>query len=364
MNLRSFKSGRVDCVGYLMTDKKRIPIKNIYYMLSYAYQVLRQTNYKEIQTEEFEYIHDLLAAILGKGIAQQMKQGLYREYIAQSEQLTVMRGKLNRTETMKNYIQHRQVLSCEYDELSENNRLNQILKTAMILLLRQETVSRKQKVILKKELLFFDHVDMIAPSEIDWERLYFQRNNQNYRMLMNVCNLILEGLLFTTEQGTVKMASFLDEQRMSRLYEKFILGYYRYHHPELRANAEQIAWDLEDGRVDFLPIMQTDITLRKGDKILIIDAKYYAEVMQTRFEKQTIHSEHLYQIFAYVKNLDRLRTGNVGGMLLYARTDAAVQPEHCFSMGGNLIQVRTLDLNLPFSEICGQLDGIVEEFFV
>lgn len=332
-------------------------------MLSYAYQVLRQSNYQDIQTEEFEHIHDLLAAILGKGVAQQIKHGLYREYISKSEQVTVMRGKLKLTETMQNRMQQKPLLSCEYDELSENNRLNQIIKTAMILLLKQKTVRVKQKVVLKKELLFFEHIEEIEPTEIDWDRLYIQRKNQNYWMLLNLCNLILEGLLFTTEQGSVRVASFLDEQQMSRLYEKFILGYYQCHHAELKARAEQIAWDLEDGRVDFLPIMQTDIILRYGEKRLIIDAKYYTDVMQTRFETKKIRSEHLYQIFAYVKNLDREHTGKVGGMLLYARTDAEVQPEESFSIGGNLIWVRTLDLNLPFSEIARQLDRIVEEFF-
>lgn len=159
------------------------------------------------------------------------------------------------------------------------------------------------------------------------------------------------------------MASFLDEQRMSRLYEKFILGYYQVHHPKLQANAEQIRWDLENGRVDFLPVMQTDITLRQGEKVLIIDAKYYKEVMQTRFEGKKIRSEHLYQIFAYVKNLDREHTGKVGGMLLYAQTGETVQPEEYFSIGGNPIWVRTLNLNLPFLEISKQLERIVQEFF-
>ena len=332
-------------------------------MLCYAYQTLQQSNYQGIQTEEFEHIHDLLAAILGKGIAQQIKQGLYREYISKSENLTVMRGKLQITESIQNLIQHRQMLSCEYDELSENNQLNQILKTTLIILLKQETIKQQWKVILKKELLFFTDVDEIAPSAILWEKLHFRRNNQNYRMLLNICNLILEGLLFTTEQGAVKMASFLDTQRMSRLYEKFILGYYQYHHPELKAYARQIAWDLEDGQIDFLPVMQTDITLQKEEKTLIIDAKYYADVMQTRFEAKTIHSEHLYQIFAYVKNLDRGHTGKVGGMLLYAQTDEQVLPKQCFSIGGNPIWVRTLDLNLPFSEISEQLEGIVTDFF-
>lgn len=346
-----------------MIDQNGIQLKNIYYMLSYAYQVLRQSNYQEMQTEEFDHIHDLFAAILGKGVAQQLKQGLYREYISKSASLTAMRGKLNLTETMQNFMQHRQVLSCEYDELSENNQLNQIVKTAMLFLVKQKTVQKKQKAILKKELLFFDHIDEMKPTIIDWERLYFRRNNQNYRMLMNLSHLILAGLLFTTQQGEIKLASFLDEQRMSRLYEKFILGYYQCHHTELKASAEQIMWDLEDGRVDFLPVMQTDITLRYKEKVLIIDAKYYKDVMQTRFETKKIRSEHLYQIFAYVKNLDRKQTGNVGGMLLYAQTEEIIQPEEHFSIGGNPIWVRTLNLNLPFYKISEQLERIVKEFF-
>ena len=59
-----------------MTDDKGILIKNIYYMLTYAFQVLRQTNYDEVASEEFEKIQDLFAAILAKGVTKQLKQGL------------------------------------------------------------------------------------------------------------------------------------------------------------------------------------------------------------------------------------------------------------------------------------------------
>ncbi len=68
------------------------------------------------------------------------------------------------------------------------------------------------------------------------EKLRYQRNNQNYRMLINICYLVADGLLLSTEKGEVKLAEFLDEQALHRLYEKFILEYYRYHHPEYRAN--------------------------------------------------------------------------------------------------------------------------------
>ena len=50
-------------------------------MLSYAFQVLKQSNYDDVESEKFDQAQDLFAAILSKGVAQQLKQGLYREYI-------------------------------------------------------------------------------------------------------------------------------------------------------------------------------------------------------------------------------------------------------------------------------------------
>ena len=58
-----------------------ININNIYHMLTYAFQVLKQSNYDEVASEPFDNVQDLFAAILSKGIAQQLKQGLHKEYI-------------------------------------------------------------------------------------------------------------------------------------------------------------------------------------------------------------------------------------------------------------------------------------------
>ena len=43
-----------------------ICIQNIYYMLSYAFQVLNEDGYKQVATEEFENTAELCAAILFK----------------------------------------------------------------------------------------------------------------------------------------------------------------------------------------------------------------------------------------------------------------------------------------------------------
>lgn len=336
-------------------------------MLSYAFQVLKQSNYEDVAAEEFEMVQDLFAAILSKGIAQQLKQGLYREYITKHETLSVMRGKLDMPETIRNRIQRKQKLSCEFDELSENNLYNQILKTTMHYLVRDTGVDAERKVALNKVLVFFDSVMLLEPSEIQWSRLHYQRSNKNYEMLLNICYFVLEGMLQTTEKGEYKMAAFSDEH-MARLYEKFILEYYQQHHGYLtETRAAQVKWDLlgenDEQMIRFLPVMQTDIYLRKGDRILIIDAKYYGRTLQQQYDKYSLHSGNIYQIFTYVKNQDKNNTGNVAGLLLYAKTEEAITPDCMFNMGGNQIGAKTLDLNTDFRVIAAQLDKIAADFF-
>ena len=350
-----------------MIKDKSIFIKNIYYMLSYAFQILKQSNYDEVASERFDHAQDLFAAILSKGIAQQLKQGLYREYITKNETLSVMRGKLDMPETIRNRIQHKRKLACEFDELSENNLLNQILKTTIHYLLIDDGVDFERKVALKKLLVFFDGIEQLDPSEIPWSRIHYQRNSKNYELLINVCYFVLDGMLQTTEKGEYKMVAFSDDH-MARLYEKFILEYYHQHHTYLsEVKAGQVKWDLvgenSESMIRFLPVMQTDIMLRLKEKILIIDAKYYGRTLQKQFDKYSLHSGNVYQIFTYVKNQDKDNTGNVAGILLYAKTYEDITPDCMFNMGGNQIGAKTLDLNKEFPLIAAQLDKLAEDFF-
>lgn len=335
-------------------------------MLSYAFTTLDQGDYEEIATEEFENIHNLFAAILSKGIGRQLKQGLYREYLSRKEDTVVARGKIDIPGTIQNKLARKRILTCEYDELSENNLLNQILKTTAMLLLRHTGVDTEYKNDLKKKMLFFSNVDTIDPSTVRWADIRFQRNNSTYRMLISLCQLILEGMLLTTDSGEYKLATFIDEQRMNRLYEKFILEYYIKECPQVTTTASQIQWALDDGVGTMLPVMQSDIMLAKGNTILIIDAKYYTHTTQVQYDVHTLHSGNLYQIFTYVKNKDAEFGNNphtVSGMLLYAATDEDIQPNNSYQMSGNKISVQTLDLNQDFTEIATQLDAIVDEYF-
>ena len=341
-----------------------IPIRNIYYMLSYAFQVLSEQGYKSIETEQFDNVAELCAAILSKGVSLQLKRGLGREYIEDTESLSSVRGRIEISESIKTRSLLKRQLICSYDDFSENSYMNRIIKTTMELLLRAD-IAKARKKELRKLLVYFGNVDLLDVHTINW-KIQYNRNNQTYRMLISICYLVIKGLLQTNTDGTTKLMDFLDEQRMCRLYEKFILEYYRKEFPKITVNASQIPWALDDGMSDMLPVMQTDIMLSYGSRVLIIDAKYYAHTTQKQYDIHTLHSANLYQIFTYVKNKEAELANvphEVSGMLLYARTDEAVQPNNSYHMSGNRISVRTLDLNCEFSEIAMQLDKIAVECF-
>ena len=341
-----------------------IPVKNIYYMLSYAFQTLNEQGYKNLATEDFDNAGDLCAAILIRGISYQLKRGLGREYISETDTISAIRGKIEITESIKNQSMIRSQMVCTYDEFSVNSPLNQIIKSTVMLLLKAD-ISKVRKKELRKLMVYFDDVSLVDVRSINWS-INYNRNNQSYRMLISICYLVVKGLLQSNTSGGTKLMDFLDEQRMCRLYEKFILEYYKKHYPQIRTAASQIDWALDDGISTMLPMMQSDIMLsyKEGDidKTLIIDAKYYTHTLQEQYNVHTLQSNNLYQIFTYVKN-QAAKGGEVSGMLLYAKTDEEVYPNNEYHMSGNKIIVRTLDLYQSFELIAGQLDEIINHYF-
>ena len=340
-----------------------IPIQNIYYMLSYAFQTLQAENYKDLAAENFHNTAELCAAILDKGIGIQLKHGLRRDYVSKSESLSTLQGKLNISESIKTQTMLKKQMICTYDEFSTNIQFNQIIKSTVLLLLKAN-ITNSRKKSPRKLLLFFSDVNEIDLHFVNWNQQY-NRSNQNYQMLIGMCYLVYKGLLTTQNNGTTKLMDFFDGQRMCRLYEKFLLEYYRKEHPELTANASQIAWQLDDTENQMLPRMQTDIMLSKNNNILIIDAKYYSHMTQQQYGIHTLHSNNLYQIFTYVKNKEfelRNYEHTVSGMLLYAQTDEDIIPNNTYHMSGNQISVLALDLNQDFSKISRTLDDIAKNF--
>lgn len=348
-----------------MITSDTIYIKNIYYMLSYAFKVLNEKSYKKIEVENFENISDLLSEILAIGVSKQIKQSLVKDYIEISETTSSIKGKINITDSINEQSFIKGQLNCTYDEFSLNCYLNKILKSTFNLLIKSD-ISRKRKKKLKNLLMYFREVDLIDVNSINW-KIRFDRNNQTYKMLINICYLVINGLIHSEKVGDKKLMEFFDNQQMSSLYEKFLLNYFKKEHSNILTHAPQIDWQIDEGIDLLLPKMKTDVTLEYQNKILIIDAKFYSQNTLKNYGKNIHNTSNLYQIFAYVKNKQIEVQGKdieVSGMLLYVKTSQSIQPDSDYVMSGNKISVKTLDLNQDFSLIKEQLDAFVYDYFL
>ena len=343
-----------------------IPIENIYYMLSYYFKfdALNNKIANIDNTEKFDNIAELTAQVLFRGVNILLKIGLSKEYIlCPPEPLSTLKGKIDISNSIKTMSMHRKRLICLYDNFSINFYLNRIIKTAICELLKLD-IKKETKGELRKILYFFKEVETIDIYKINWN-IQYNRNNQIYRILISMCHLFIKGLLISDfpERKKRLFLNTINDEYMSKLYEKFILNYYAHEFKkELKSNASQIDWALDDNYREMLPKMQTDIMLTCGNKILIIDAKYYLNSTSSNnwFDKDKevnkIYSNHLYQIFAYVKNKSSENENyEVSGMLLYAKTNKEnTDINETYKMSGNKISVRSLNLTENFKSISEQ----------
>lgn len=240
-----------------------IAIKNIYHMLAYAFRVLSERGYVNISPESFENTTNLLSAILDKGVTQLIKQGIRSDYIPTIENTGSPVGKINLAESIKSQYTVTHRLVCEHELFVPDIFLNQIIKATLTIATHAKEVDPNIQKSLRRNAFYFHDVSDINPRTIRWSDIRYDRNNASYKMLVNICYLLITGLLqCEDENGHMQVANIIDDQKMHRLYERFILEYYKRHYPMLQVSAAHIPWDSNDEDIAFLPTMKSDVTIR------------------------------------------------------------------------------------------------------
>jgi len=252
---------------------------------------------------------------------------------------------------------------CRYDERTENTVVNRILKTAARRLLLHGDVTRRRRARLKSVLLGIGNVEILSGEELRrlrWDTLPIHRGNRSYQLLMGVSRLVLDELLLSHVEGGLELADFLDPQVLSALYERFVLAYFRRHHPGLRPAAPWVSGGIENAPA-FLPGMHTDVVLTGPSRTLIIDTKCHGRILGAHHDHKILSAGNRNQIYGYVMHEahdPRQRGREVEGMLLYAQTTVDPPLRGTWIETGHRFHVRTLDLDQDFTGIASRLDEI------
>jgi len=333
----------------------RVPIKNVYNMLVYAFEVLKSKEYERLNKEDCEDIYNLLASLLLCGTQTLIKRGFLKNYIKQNDELTAIRGKVNFSNSIRRLSFQNAKAVCDFDEFSGNILFNQVLK-AIFLYLNRQDLQRNIKRDISRVLLYFNEIDTIGIDTIKWDMLIFNRNNAHYDTLLYFCRLICEDAISNQNRGKKEFRT-LEDGLLPTLFERFIYAFYKKHVPYSVSFQQQIKWNTDN--TEMLPKMSVDTIISSDELKLIIDTKFYSKTLQSnRFsDNQTVISSNLYQIFAYVKNeIARTKEKPVSGMLLYPQVDKPVKQS--YRIDGNNYFVQTVDLNQEFNAIKQELHTI------
>jgi len=343
----------------------KIPIENIYYLLCYAWNKLEEKDRVNVSIDDKTELLDLFAKVLINATEMLLKRGIDKSYTDHTEELAGVKGKIEISQTLKSNLLFKQRTICTYDDFSANIISNQILVSTIYRLTRTKGLDKELKNKLVSLQRMLSGIEIIEITNSLFKQVRLNRNNRFYGLVMNVCQIIYESTFPSEEQGKYKFSDFTrDDRKMNQLFEAFIRNFYRMEQKKYRTvRKESIKWQFEiadNESYQYLPEMETDITLENETEKVIIDAKYYSETMAVNYDKERIKSANLYQLFSYLLNQEdgTSKTKNATGILLYPTIETDYNLD--FKYFEHSIQIRTINLNSNWRNIATRLKDIVD----
>jgi 5-methylcytosine-specific restriction enzyme subunit McrC len=331
--------------------KPTIPIQNLFYLLLYAWDVLEESEAVEIDAAECTQLVDLFARVLHRATEHILRRGLDRGYLALRSELPGIRGKVDISASVKAGAFSKGKAVCEFDEFTHDVLHNRILKSTIRRMLLVPDLDESLREELGQTFQRLHQIAEIALSDAAFRSVQLNRNNREYRLPMEVCRIIHNSQLIEDSPGEVRFMDFFrDERRMRVLFETFVRNFYR---RETRGTAfrvcrNRLEWARTRGSaaaMQRLPFMRTDVRLRSRRRTILVETKFVPRMYQTYFGRETLRSNHLYQLFAYLVNLGDHEAGrrSLEAILLYPTVSASCDLE--YEMFGYRVRVFALDLN-------------------
>lgn len=344
-----------------------IPVRNVYYLLSYAWNLLEEANQLNVEAEKIQKVIDLLARLLIHGTQRLLKRGMDRDYVPQTDILTTLRGRVEIAPSIRRLLFQQGKAQCRFDEFLPDLLHNQIILATLKTLLALPELSEPQRQSIITLLKRMGGITPIQVRKCHFSKVRLHNNNSHYRLLLKLCELVHDNMLVSENSGQTAFKDFLrDEAQMAKLFETFVGNFMRMETPWTVETQKRIRWDTgQSVENSALPEMKADTVISRKDKkaVAIIETKYYREAMAPGYygEVKKVRSLHLYQLHAYITNYKPMVSGTetqLKGVLLYPVV--AYSLDETFRVKGSDYWVRTIDLNQQWEKIHCDLVAIGE----
>jgi len=296
-----------------ITNDENQNLNTFIYMLIYAYDInLKNEDLMNADNVQHQIL-ELFIKLFSDALLNELKRGVFKQYITMQENLKVLRGKYIIEKNFNNF--YHQNIYCEFDEFSMDNELNRFFLYAIRTFKKFSSYSNLHRCeVVLDEVEYFN---------IDFKRLnvHFDRMNSRYKKSYEVARMILQKLVPMTQKSTDKSFAFLFD--MAEVFEKFVGRIYG----EIDKTT-QLQVEKNYGSLKLKPDIVTSTT--------IIDTKY--KKVNSRKE---LKRDDKYQMYVYGKNFKCQHT-----MLLYPKHLVDVNDNLELGKGDEMIRLEMRNLDL------------------
>ena len=295
--------GTIVLDGISILIRPKVPLENLFYMLTYAYD-LPEFRKEETQLSESEDLFEFVVDIFLKQVGRLVRAGLYKSYIDRSENQNYLRGRLQMSQHLHQNSIHKARFFQGINEYTADVLENQILLYTLhqlsFLDFREQLLTNRTR---RAAAAFHDvSLTPITPKQCD--QIVYTRLNGRYRSAIHLAKLLLQHLSVEEHNGQTPFAAYMFN--MNQVFELFVARYledFFANHPNLSVEIQDDIWlDIEQNEKGF-----PDIVLYRDHRpALVLDTKY------KQFKKQPSPADRN-QMLVYCHALDLNR-----GLLIFA----------------------------------------------
>lgn len=353
----------------------RIPVRNIWLLLLYAWRLYRELpegRRVEIESAPND-IRELVAEILANAVERRLRRNLSHGYRRRTDDLNRVRGRIDVFRTERRQLMQRARVACTFDELTVDTPRNRYVKSALVHVAGavanadlqhrcRNLAFRLERAGVKTELDIGRLQRTVFLDNLGWV------SHEERRMLLAA--MLAMDVAMPSEQLGPSLLPLVNrrETRGWELYERAVAGFYD---AVLSPNGWRVTaqspadWQLGDstpGLRELMPSMVRDVVLERAGRRIVIDTKFTSIVASGQWDNRSLHSSHIYQIYAYLRSqendYDPLSL-NSAGVLLYPAINDCV--DQLATIQGHQIRFATVNLAADSRTIREQLLRIVND---
>ncbi|RWA75343.1 MAG: 5-methylcytosine-specific restriction endonuclease system specificity protein McrC [Mesorhizobium sp.] len=348
----------------------RIPVRNIWLLFLYAYNLARFHGQYAAAVEESPDFPSLIARILCYAVDRRLRRNLSRGYLQKQAVLTRVRGRIDILNTFADDLLSKGMIACRFDEFTFDTPRNRLVRAALDALatrLDDWTLAHECRRLAGD--LGRQGVGPLKPSRAELSLDRLGRHDAEDQLMVTLARLVFD-LVLPTEDFGGHALTLVDKDvvLVRHLFEKAIGNFYAAELPHLGWKVYQgksLKWQIDSqtpGIAAILPGMISDIILEhsaQGHR-LIVDTKFTSVFGRSQHRAAVLKSGYIYQLYSYLRSQERPNDSlslTASGIFVHPSVEAEL--DEVVSIQGHELRFMTINLALPTADIIQRLRDVV-----